>query len=62
MCDDAKAETGSMSTLVNELLSAGFDVCKPMNVAWYNDYLKELGLATDSTSCMIHVNLVPPDS
>ena len=39
--------------LADELLAAGFDVFKPMSVSWYNDYLKELGLATNSTSCEV---------
>lgn len=36
--------------LRHELHENGFDVFAPMCVSWYNDYLKKLGLATDSTS------------
>lgn len=40
----------SHATLADELRSAGLDVIAPMRVSWYNDYLRELGLATDSTT------------
>jgi len=46
------AEGTPYSALEEELQAGGFDVVAPMKVSWYNDYLKELGLATDSTSCM----------
>lgn len=39
------------SSLREELCAAGFDVFQPMSAKWYNDYLKALDLATDSTSC-----------
>ena len=32
-----------------ELASQGFDVLRPLSVSWYNDYIKGLGLSTDST-------------
>ena len=36
-------------TLAEELRAGGFDVFAPMRVSWYNDYIKSLGLSTDST-------------
>ena len=38
-----------MEDLKKELAGEGLDVLAPMRVSWYNDYLRELGLATDST-------------
>ena len=36
-------------SLASELSAAGFDICAPLRVSWYNDYIKSLGLSTDST-------------
>jgi hypothetical protein len=36
--------------LSDELRKHGFDVFNPMRVSWYNDYLRKLGLSTDSSS------------
>ena len=40
----------SYDSLSDDLRAGGFDLFVPMRVAWYNDYLQKLGLATDSTS------------
>ena len=37
------------ATLAAELRADGLDVIAPLRVSWYNDYLRELGLSTDST-------------
>ena len=36
--------------LERRLMAHGFDVLAPLRVSWYNEYLQQLGLATDSTS------------
>jgi len=41
----------AVACLREDLCAAGFDVFQPMSAKWYNDYLKALDLATDSTSC-----------
>jgi methylmalonic aciduria homocystinuria type C protein len=38
-----------MDKLRAELEASGLDVFAPIKVSWYNDYLNQLGLATDST-------------
>eukprot|EP00588_Corethron_pennatum_P010331 CAMPEP_0194280472 /NCGR_PEP_ID=MMETSP0169-20130528/17465_1 /TAXON_ID=218684 /ORGANISM="Corethron pennatum, Strain L29A3" /LENGTH=281 /DNA_ID=CAMNT_0039025201 /DNA_START=37 /DNA_END=882 /DNA_ORIENTATION=- len=43
-------DSPSHASLAEELRAGGFDVFAPMRVSWYNDYLRKLGLATDSTS------------
>ena len=35
--------------LCAELRAGGFDLFQPLRVGWYNDYLQQLGLSTDST-------------
>lgn len=37
------------ASFADELCAGGFDLFMPMRVSWYNDYLSELGLSTDST-------------
>ena len=37
------------AALAEELRGCGFDVFAPMRVSWYNEYIKTLGLSTDST-------------
>ena len=39
----------SHAALAQELEDAGFDVLAPLRVSWYNELLRKLGLATDST-------------
>ena len=40
----------SEATLSSSLLASGFDLLTPMRVSWYNDFIKRLGLSTDSTA------------
>jgi len=47
----AATGTEPYARLREELCAVGFDVFQPMSAKWYNDYLKALDLATDSTSC-----------
>ncbi|EOD17972.1 hypothetical protein EMIHUDRAFT_447897 [Emiliania huxleyi CCMP1516] len=38
------------AALTAELQNSGFDVVAPLRAGWYNDYIRELGLSTDSTA------------
>jgi len=38
------------AALTAELQKSGFDVVAPLRAGWYNDYIRELGLSTDSTA------------
>ena len=37
------------AAFADELRAGGFDLLHPMRVSWYNDYICQLGLSTDST-------------
>jgi methylmalonic aciduria homocystinuria type C protein len=39
----------SHSSFADELAAAGLDVLAPMRAQWYNEYIRSLGLSTDST-------------
>ena len=56
----ADREDHGLAGLRDELHAAGFDVFQPMSAKWYNDYLKALDLATDSTTCACASACVPP--